>query len=61
MPKVPVRTLKRFALFVDGSRIFERGRYNRSSQCYICPLVDSNGFVTDKYMNYRPTDLVEKI
>lgn len=61
MSKVQVRSLKRFALFFDGSCIFERGRYNRSSQCYICHLVDSNGFVTDKYMNYRPTDLVEKI
>ena len=60
MSKVQVRSLKRFDLFVDASRIFERGRYNRSSQCYICHFVDSNGVVSDLYMNYRPYDLVSK-
>lgn len=61
MRLVQVRSLMRFALFIDGSCTFQRGRFNRSSQCYICHQIDSNGHVTDKYMNYRPYDFVYKI
>lgn len=61
MCKVQVRSLKRFALFVDGSRTFERGRYDPSSQCYICHIVDSNSVATDNYMIFRPYDLVIKL
>ena len=61
MCKVEVCSLKRGALFTDALLTFERGRYNPSSQCYICHFVDSTGVPTDKYMNFRPFDLVEKI